>query len=455
MKGKIALVIFALIATLFSSPQAFSINKTNKTTVVIKNAGRTSTSIPNTILSGNGIPAKTIGIDGDFYIDLKNAILYGPKTKGLWKFALSLRIPALPAINGSDGAKGNTGEQGATGSIGNTGAIGAAGSSGAVGAQGEVGVAGNPGAAGSKGDTGNVGATGATGETGITGAKGDVGSIGSSGSTGARGETGLTGQTGLQGNPGTNGTNGAVGSTGAVGAAGSTGNSGSSGSPGARGETGLTGQTGLQGSPGTNGSNGAVGAAGAAGAAGADGTNGSNGAVGAAGADGANGSKGDTGLAGADGTNGSKGDTGNQGAAGISIAYWVSIPMITFLTNEDSHFQDSEIFFSMSQNSNYTFEILIGGLLPLTSTEDFKINAVIICSTGCSTLQQFAVISNEISNANNMPNKQYGIRILGVVANGAESPDLRIRLSIKTATTIVTSVMFSGKGIVNKVGSLG
>jgi len=142
LKGKIALVTFTLVTTLISSPQAFS---AGKTAIVIKQAGRSPTSIPNTILSGNGIPAKTIGIDGDFFIDIKNANLYGPKTKGVWKLATSLRIPDVKEIvlptPGIDGAKGNQGEQGLTGAAGTNGVDGIKGADGAKGATGASGIA--------------------------------------------------------------------------------------------------------------------------------------------------------------------------------------------------------------------------------------------------------------------------------------------------------------------------
>ena len=46
-----------------------------------KAAGRTAASIPNTVLSGIGAPSNTVGIDGDFYIDIKNLNIYGPKMK--------------------------------------------------------------------------------------------------------------------------------------------------------------------------------------------------------------------------------------------------------------------------------------------------------------------------------------------------------------------------------------
>jgi hypothetical protein len=44
-----------------------------------KAAGRTSTTIPNTILNGKGAPLSKIGIDGDFYIDTRSLLIYGPK----------------------------------------------------------------------------------------------------------------------------------------------------------------------------------------------------------------------------------------------------------------------------------------------------------------------------------------------------------------------------------------
>jgi hypothetical protein len=56
-----------------------------------KAAGRTAASIPNTILSGVGAPSNAIGIDGDFYIDVKNSNIYGPKMKKKWPKPVSLK----------------------------------------------------------------------------------------------------------------------------------------------------------------------------------------------------------------------------------------------------------------------------------------------------------------------------------------------------------------------------
>ena len=242
MKRKTTLIALTLIAALISAPQAFP---AGKTAIVIKKAGRSSTLIPNTILSGNGVPSKSIGIDGDFYIDIKNANLYGPKTKSIWKIATSLRIVdtrelAVPAA-GSDGAKGNTGDQGLTGAAGSNGTDGAVGATGAKGADGAKGATGLTGATGSTGATGYTGATGATGSIGATGATGAKGADGTNGAPGAKGDTGLTGLTGAAGTDGAAGAKGDVGST------------------GSKGDTGATGAPGSNGTPGTNGSNGAAG----------------------------------------------------------------------------------------------------------------------------------------------------------------------------------------------------
>ena len=57
-------------------------------------AGRSTNSIANTVLSGSGVPAKTLGIDGDFYIDIKSMNIYGPKKNNHWPLPISMRGPA-------------------------------------------------------------------------------------------------------------------------------------------------------------------------------------------------------------------------------------------------------------------------------------------------------------------------------------------------------------------------
>ena len=128
-----------------------------------KAAGRTGTKVVNTILSGVGIPSKTLGINGDFYIDTKNANLYGPKTNGVWKLTTSLRpLPtkASPTVPGATGSTGSTGAAGLIGPRGLPGATGERGATGAAGTNGLPGTAGAPGAPGAEGPAGPAGSSG-------------------------------------------------------------------------------------------------------------------------------------------------------------------------------------------------------------------------------------------------------------------------------------------------------
>jgi len=72
-------------------------------------AGRTANSIANTVLSGAGVPAKTLGINGDFYIDTKTMNIYGPKKNNSWPLPVSMRGPQGPAgVAGADGKNAST-----------------------------------------------------------------------------------------------------------------------------------------------------------------------------------------------------------------------------------------------------------------------------------------------------------------------------------------------------------
>jgi hypothetical protein len=181
-----------------------------------KAAGRTSTTIPNTILNGKGVPLSKIGIDGDFYIDTRSLLIYGPKKSGKWPLPQNLQGPV--GANGVDGKNGSEGKTIAT-------ASNVAGPTGAQGLQGEKGEKGEKGEAGSPGSSGSAGPTGATGATGPQGPSGGGGggSPGPTGATGATGSAGATGLTGAKGETGTAGIDGAVGLKGETGTAGATG----------------------------------------------------------------------------------------------------------------------------------------------------------------------------------------------------------------------------------------
>jgi hypothetical protein len=203
MKGNRSLVAITLAISLAILPSAIAAEKTST-----KAAGPSPTTVVNTILSGPGVPSKTLGINGDFYIDTKNLNLYGPKTKGVWKVATSLKSKEVPVVAnvigesgamGQTGAKGATGDKGATGATGIQGVQGVQGVTGAVGITGLTGLPGPVGAAGNAGTPGVAGAKGDAGTQGIQGnqgAKGDAGIQGNKGDTGAKGDTGLTGAQG-------------------------------------------------------------------------------------------------------------------------------------------------------------------------------------------------------------------------------------------------------------------
>lgn len=227
-------VIAMLLALSFLS--LHSATATGKSSIIIKKAGRATSVTPNTILSGSGLPTRNLGIDGDFYIDTKNANLYGPKTKGTWKIATSLRMPTsqdlVMATNGADGVRGATGSTGSTGAKGDTGATGAKGEMGAAGlfgATGAAGLNGVNGTAGLKGENGIQGLIGASGLTGAQGLKGDAGLAGANGMNGAQGLKGDVGVAGTSGTAGTSGATGLTGLTGSTGAAGAAGTAGAAG----------------------------------------------------------------------------------------------------------------------------------------------------------------------------------------------------------------------------------
>ena len=203
------------IATTFSILAAPLTNAATKP----KAAGRTSTTIPNTILNGKGAPLSKNGIDGDFYIDTRSLLIYGPKKSGKWPLPQNLQGPV--GANGTDGKNGNEGKTISTAST----VAGPTGAQGIQGEKGDKGDKGDAGAAGASGATGPAGATGATGPQGPSGGGGGgaQGPAGATGATGANGATGLTGPKGETGTAGADGIAGAVGLKGETGTVGATG----------------------------------------------------------------------------------------------------------------------------------------------------------------------------------------------------------------------------------------
>jgi hypothetical protein len=146
-------------------------------------AGRSITAPVNTILNGKGAPKSSLGIDGDFYIDVRSLLIYGPKRKGKWPTPQNLQGPT--GASGSDGKNGADGKSASTSNINSV--TGQQGPQGAVGPQGE------------KGEKGDAGLPGAPGPAGLPGTSGPAGPAGANGSNGAQGPQGATGATGPAG----------------------------------------------------------------------------------------------------------------------------------------------------------------------------------------------------------------------------------------------------------------
>ena len=359
MKGTRFFVAITLITSLAILPSAIAGEKASN-----KAAGPSPTTVVNTILSGAGVPSKTLGINGDFYIDTKNLNLYGPKTKGVWKVATSLKSKDVPVVTNVIGESGAMGQTGAKGATGDNGATGATGPQGVPGIQGLTGLIGTTGVAGA------VGLAGAAGTPGFAGAKGDAGA------TGAKGDAGVAG---------------------------------------AKGDAGATGLAG---------------------------------AVGTAGTPGVAGAKGDAGVA---GVKGDTGGTGAQGVAGISVAKFATLPETILATGVDGG-TSSNIFFTADSIGNYTFEVLVSGLVLFDN--QMKLYAEIVAGD-MAIGNQFTVASDSISGVNQLSGRQYGFRIIGTAANVALGTSFSVKVGIVNAVLPTKNITFTGRALVNKVGSIG
>ena len=365
MKGSKSLIAIIIATTLAISPSAIAAPKTT-----VKAAGRVVTTVVNTILSGAAIPTKAVGIDGDFYIDTKNLNLYGPKIKGVWKIATSLKQAELKSVTTVVGEQGGVGATGATGPQGD------------------------------KGDKGATGNTGANGSAGLTGASGATGAKGNDGATGASGFSGATGATGLIG---------ATGPAGATGLKGDTGSTGATGTAGAKGDTGLTGLTGAKGDTGTAGA------------------------------------KGDTGIAGA------KGDTGTAGAEGVSVSYFVNTGTWTLTSGTSMGAADSDPFGSLPAGS-YTYEILIDGTFSSVFTSVASFGMQLVASNGTPDYRVFA--SDTTAYINGAGSRHIQFLIIGkLVCTGTST--LRLHSIDQNGSTGSVLLNFSGRALINKVGSIG
>ena len=459
MKRPLTAIAIFLTISMISTYSAFPAQKTS---VTLKKAGRTTATAPNTILSGSGVPAKTIGIDGDFYIDIKNANLYGPKSKGIWKIATSLRLPVEKSVTanpvaGIDGAVGATGAKGSQGVQGVQGVQGDQGNVGAVGLQGVQGISGLTGLQGDTGANGLQGLSGAVGLTGTAGAKGDTGATGL---TGAKGDTGAAGINGTQGANGATGSVGATGSSGAQGATGSAGAVGAAGTNGTQGATGASGAQGVAGSTGLQGATGSAGSQGSTGATGSTGSQGIKGDTGTSGSQGIQGIKGDTGTTGSQGIQGdigNTGSTGSQGATGVSgitSAKMTSLVFTSNLVGTAGSKKLSEPFGEFAAGKSYVVHLIINTYDLNAALQTYGIGMTIVASGDSPTIDlSYAVLNGAVY----IPSNRYYVSITAdIVLNGAmTSQPYTLIATFTSGATSSASIALSGKCTQILVGSVG
>lgn len=223
---------------------------------------KSSGAILNQWQYGNGIPAGTLGVVGNYYYDTSNGNIYYKPIGTTWILTGNIMGPV--GATGPQGTAGTTGPQGAQGPAGTNGINGndgyntlvatttvtagtqcptggvklefgldinnnglldaneitssltkyvCNGTVGATGPQGPAGAQGVQGMIGATGPQGPTGLTGATGPTGAIGPQGPIGLTGPTGATGPQGPFGLTGATGQAGTSGSNGLNALIKTT--------------------------------------------------------------------------------------------------------------------------------------------------------------------------------------------------------------------------------------------------
>ena len=230
-----------------------------------------------------------------------------------------------------------------------------------------------------------------------------------------------------------------TGLQGIQGLTGSTGTTGATGLAGATGALGVTGATGLTGLAGALGATGSAGAAGVAGAKGETGTQGIQGAKGDSGTQGIQGVKGETGTAGAAGTSES------------SISYLVNLANWMIATNQKPGTSDSGTFVTLEAGS-YTFNIAVDGTFAPETAVAMYIGMQVIASAGSMEYQVFS--SDAITFINDLDQRHYQFMIIGRIVC-TSSTTLKLRATDKRGLTSGNMLSFTGKALINKVGSIG
>ena len=128
----------------------------------------------------------------------------------------------------------------------------------------------------------------------------------------------------------------------------------------------------------------------------------------------------------------------------------MTVPQTTVPTGADGG-KSSSVFFIADSSGNYTFDVLLSGLVGVDDL--MKLYAEIVIGD-MAIGNQFTVASDSVSGVNRIIGRQYGFRIIGSAANVASGTSFSVRVGIVYAAGS-TDINFVGKALVNKVGSIG
>ena len=145
------------------------------------------------------------------------------------------------------------------------------------------------------------------------------------------------------------------------------------------------------------------------------------------------------------------GATGATGPAGISVSYFVDLGTWTLSTNQSVGTSDSNSFGNLDTGS-YTFEIMVDGNFSPNTNAGMAIGMQLIASAGTMDYRVFA--SDSIAYINGYGLRHYEFLIIGkIVCTGATT--LKLRAVDQYGATVSNLLNFSGRALINKVGSIG
>jgi hypothetical protein len=156
----------------------------------------------------------------------------------------------------------------------------------------------------------------------------------------------------------------------------------------------------------------------------------------------------------AQGPQGAKGDTGATGQAGSSassISYFVDLGTWMLSTNQNVGTSDSSSFISLESGS-YTFHISVDGTFAPESSVAMYIGMQVLASGGSLEYQVFN--SDGHSFVNGLGRRHYQFMIIGKIVC-TSTTTLKLRAVDQFGATSGNMLNFSGKALINKVGSIG